>query len=198
MIAALPLLLAALQTGSVDPAPRRGTYVETSLGVFTAMGGSRAFSAAQPYLGLTLGRQLGERAALFASLGIGAASASCFEADAAGGCLGSDSFGATFVEGGTSYGFTVAPRALLSLKLLGGLTDLSPGPVQSSGSVPGHLRGYHFGGGASLDYATHLDHFAVGVDALFRYTLARYSEAGSSRTLGLPTLAVMPRIRYVF
>lgn len=198
MIAALPLLLAALQTGAVDPAPRRGTWVETSLGVFTAMGGSRTLSAAQPYLGLTLGRHLGERASVFASLGLGAASASCYQLDAKGACRGSDSFGATFVEGGGAYGFPIAPRTLLSLKLVGGLTDLSPGPVQDDGSVPGHLRGFHLGSGASLDYATRLDHFAVGVDALLRYTIARYTAAGGSRTLGIPSLAVMPRIRYVF
>jgi hypothetical protein len=31
--------------------------VETSLGVFTAMGGSATFSSAQPYLGIALGRE---------------------------------------------------------------------------------------------------------------------------------------------
>ena len=116
-------------------------------------------------------------------------------------CLGADSFGATFVEGGASYGFMVGLRSLLSLKMVLGFTDLSPAPVRSGNpaAVSNHLPGFHLGGGASLDYDTHLEHFAVGIDALLRYTLARYTDAGgNSVTLGLPSLAVMPRIRYVF
>jgi len=177
----------------VDERPRRGTFVETSLGVFTALGGSATFSNGQAYLGMTLGHEIGEQAAIFASLGIGAASASCYQLNARGdSCLAADSFGATFVEAGASYGFPVGLRTLLSLKVVGGFTDLSPGPVQNgSGNVPDHVPGFHFGGGLSLDYDTHLDHFAVGLDALMRYTMARYS-------LNMASLAVMPRIRYVF
>jgi hypothetical protein len=176
----------------VDDAPRRGTFVEASLGAFTALGGSAAFSAAQPYLGLTVGREISPRAAVFASLGIGAASASCYQLDPkGGGCLGADSFAATFLELGASYGMAVAPRTLLSLKALGGLTDLSPGPVRKDGAVPDHVFGLHLGTGFALDYDTRLDHFAVGLDAVFRYTLTRDA-------LTVPTLAVMPRIRYVF
>jgi hypothetical protein len=84
-------------------------------------------------------------------------------------------------------------------KVVAGVTDLSPGPVLNGSTVPDHLPGFHFGAGAALDYDTHLEHFAVGFDALFRYTLARYTAAGgNSQTLRLPSLAVMPRIRYVF
>jgi hypothetical protein len=176
----------------VDEPPRRGTFVEASLGVFSALGGSTAFSAAQPYLGLTLGRELSERVAVFASLGIGAASASCYQFDPQGsGCLGADSFAATFLELGASYGMSIAPRTLLSFKVLGGFTDLSPGPVRKNGAVPDHVPGLHLGTGFALDYDTHLDHFAVGLDGVFRYTVTRDS-------LAVPTLAVMPRIRYVF
>jgi hypothetical protein len=177
----------------VDERPRRGTFVETSLGIFTSMGGSASFSNGQAYLGMTVGREVGEQAAIFASLGIGATSASCYQLNSRGdSCLAADSFGATFVEAGASYGFPVGLRTLLSLKVVAGFTDLSPGPVtNSSGNVPDHVPGFHFGGGVSLDYDTHLDHFGVGLDALLRYTMARYS-------LTLPSLAVMPRIRYVF
>jgi hypothetical protein len=182
----------SLVVSGVDEAPRRGTYVEASLGVFTAMGGTRRFSSGQPYLGLTIGHDLGQRASLFASLGLGAASASCYQVSAGGdSCLGADSFGATFLEVGLSYGVPVAARTLVGLKLLGGFTDLSPGPVQRNGTVPDHMLGPHAGAGLSLDYDTQLDHFAVGLDALVRETFA-----GSS--LKIPSLAVMPRIRYVF
>ena len=182
----------SLVVSGVDEAPRRGTYVEASLGVFTAMGGTRRFSSGQPYLGLTIGHDLGQRASVFASLGLGAASASCYQVSAGGdSCLGADSFGATFLEVGLSYGVPVAARTLVGLKLLGGFTDLSPGPVQRNGTVPDHMLGPHAGAGLSLDYDTQLDHFAVGLDALVRETFA-----GSS--LKVPSLAVMPRIRYVF
>ena len=182
----------SLVVSGVEEAPRRGTYVEASLGVFTAMGGTRPFSSGQPYLGLTIGRDLGKRASVFASLGLGAASASCYQVSAGGdSCLGADSFGATFLEVGLSYGVPVAVRTLVGLKLLGGFTDLSPGPVQRNGTVPDHMLGPHAGAGLSLDYDTQLDHFAVGLDALVRETFA-----GSS--LKVPSLAVMPRIRYVF
>jgi len=176
----------------VDDAPRRGTYVEASLGVFTTMGGSRPFSSGQPYLAMTLGRDLGDRAAIFASLGLGAARASCYQPSPAGdGCLAADSFGATFLELGFSYGLPIAPRTLFALKLVGGVTDFSPGPVQQNGSVPDHVPGIHAGAGFALDYDTRLDHFAVGLDALVRQTFARDG-------LRIPSLAVMPRIRYVF
>src|SRR5262249_56387218 len=75
----------SVAVSGVDDAPRRGTYVEASLGVFTAMGGSRPFSGGQPYLGLTLGRDLGDRAAIFASLGLGAARASRYQGRPSGG-----------------------------------------------------------------------------------------------------------------
>ncbi len=190
----------AVPANGIDEAPRRGTYTEVAFGGFTALGGSSTFSNVQPYIGMTIGRELGEQASVFATLGIGAASASCFQVDArSGGCLAADSFGATFVEGGASYGMPIALRTLLALKIVGGFTDLSPGPVRNGSSVPDHLPGFHLGAGLALDYDTHLDHFAVGLDALVRYTLAKYTPTGgSAQTLGLPSLAVMPRIRYVF
>jgi hypothetical protein len=182
----------SLVVSGVEEAPRRGTYVEASVGVFTAMGGTRPFSSGQPYLGLTIGRDLGKRASVFASLGLGAASATCYQVSPGGdSCLGADSFGATFLEVGLAYGFPVAARMLVGLKLLGGFTDLSPGPVRRDGTVPDHMLGPHAGAGLSLDYDTQLDHFAVGLDALVRETFA-----GSS--LKVTSLAVMPRIRYVF
>jgi hypothetical protein len=200
----------AVPANGVDEPPRRGTFTEMSLGVFTALGGSAALSNAQPYIGMTLGREIGDQVAVFASLGIGAASASCYAhfpsgkgaSNGASACdanYGADSFGATFAELGGSFGLPITRRALVSLKLLGGFTDLSPGPVSNASGVPEHLPGFHFGAGLSLDYDTHLDHFAVGFDVLGRLTFARYSPPQEqAQTLVVPSLAVMPRIRYVF
>ena len=193
MILALFLIAAAAAPANgIDERPHRGTYAETSLGVFTAFGGSAGISNLQAYLGMTLGHEIGEQAAIFASLGIGATSASCYLVGSNGNCLAADSFAATFVEGGASYGLPLGLRALLSLKVVAGFTDFSPGPVQtSSGNVPDHVTGFHFGGGVAIDYDTHLEHFAVGADLLLRYTMARYS-------MTMASAALMPRIRYVF
>ncbi len=189
----------------LDEKPRRGTFVETTLGVFTAMGGSRPFSNAQPYLGIQAGNQVGNRGSFFIALGMGAISASCYQLSSNRvDCQAADSFGATFAEIGGAYGAAVTSRLLLSIKLVGGLTNLSPGPVRDGNNVPDNLFGFHLGGGGALDYDTHLDHFAVGLDALIRYSLVRTTVSGgagqpsTTQTLGLPTLAVMPRIRYVF
>jgi hypothetical protein len=180
----------SVAVAGVDDAPRRGTWVEASLGIFTAMGGTRSFSSGQPYLGMTLGRDLGKRASVFASLGLGAASASCYQLGEQGSCLGSDSFGVTFLELGLAWAFPVVERFSISLKGVGGFTDLSPGPVRSNDAVPDHVPGFHAGAGLSFDYDTHLDHFGIGLDTMVRETFAR--------GLKLTSLAVMPRIRYVF
>jgi hypothetical protein len=195
-----PLPANPVPATGLDELPRRGTFIESSLGVFTVFGGSAAVSNAQPYLSFAFGRELGGQATIFAELGIGGASGSCFQVASDGTCTGADSFGVVFVEAGGSYGAVLAQRTLLSFKLVAGLTDLTPSPTQNGTSVPGALLGFHFGGGVSLDYDTHLDHFAVGADVMVRYSIASYTPAAgqNSQTLGLVSLAVMPRIRYVF
>ena len=100
-------------SNGIDESPRRGTFAEASLGVFATLGGSPAVSDAQPYLGLTVGRDLGNSASIFASIGTGESSNSCFQV-AAGSCAATDSFGATFLEAGASYGTWMARRLLLS------------------------------------------------------------------------------------
>jgi hypothetical protein len=180
----------------VDARPRRGFFAEASLGAFTVVGGSRALSSAQPALGMAIGRDLGERSALFIQLGVGSGSASCFDGPG-GACRGADSFGITFVELGLRYGVPLLARLRLSGQAVGGLSVLSPAPIYDAAArrVPDSLSGPHFGLGAALDYDTRLDHFAVGVDVLGRYTAARRPDRG---TFSLVSFALMPRIRYVF
>ena len=177
----------SVPVAGAEEAPRRGTYVEAALGLATAMGGSRAFSSLQPYLGMTLGRDVSDRFSLSGSLGVTSASASCYDLGV-GECAGSDSFSAVFLETGLSYGVPLSSRTRLSLQVLGGYTLLTPPPMRGSQD---HLGAFHVGAGLAFDYYTHLDHFALGLDAVFRETFA-----GSD--LRIPSLAVMPRIRYVF
>ncbi|TMA15594.1 MAG: hypothetical protein E6J86_05465 [Deltaproteobacteria bacterium] len=121
----------------VDDAPRRGTWVEAALGVFTAMGGTRTFSSGQPYLAMSLGRDLGARASIFASLGLGAASASCYQRSPSGdSCLGADSFGATFT-------FPAYTRAAVSRSITtrGSITSRSESTRCSGRRLPGTPSG---------------------------------------------------------
>jgi hypothetical protein len=186
----------APQTG-VDPRPKRGIFAETTLGLFTSLGGSQALSNGQPYLGMTVGRDLGDLATIFVALGIGASSASCFDLTAAGTCNAADSFGATYLEGGASYGKELANRLRLSGRIVAGVTQLAPGPIKDTVAkvVPDSLYGFHAGAGLGIDYDTRLDHFAVGFDIIGRFTVAGRPDSG---TFNLFTIAFLPRIRYVF
>jgi hypothetical protein len=180
----------------VERPGRRGFYAETSLGLFGTVGGSRGISFAQPSLGMAVGHHLGEAAAIFLQLEIGASRASCFDGTLAS-CAGADSFGATFVELGLQYGWPLLPRLRLAGEVLGGLTVLSPSPLAGAqgGAVPETISGPHLGLGLGLDYDTHLDHFAVGFDVLGRHSRAGRPGGG---TFGLTSFAMMPRIKYVF
>ena len=68
-------------------------------------------------------------------------------------------------------------------------------PDTTTRAVPDNLFGPHVGAGLALDYDTRLDHFAVGLDVLARYTIA---SGPDSRGLKIFSIAVMPRLRYVF
>jgi hypothetical protein len=186
----------AVPAAGLEEAPRRGTFVETSLGAFTTLGGSRRFSVVQPYLGLTAGRHMGGASSLFVSLGVGASSDSCFQLAPAG-CAGSDSFGVTFLEAGGALGLLRSDRLAFALEGVAGGTLFSSSPfAYQDGRVADALFAPHAGGGLSLEYDTHLDHFAVGFDALMRFTFANRPDGSGRATI--PSLALLPRVRYVF
>ena len=98
---------------------------------------------------------------------------------------------------GASAGTQVGPRTLVSAKVLGGVGIFSPGPfARLDGAVPDRVVAPHLGMGVGIDYDTHLDHFSVGIDALGRYSVANKPD-GQGRA-AIASVAVMPRIRYVF
>ena len=102
-----------------------------------------------------------------------------------------------FLELGGSYGVPVAPRLLLSGKALLGVTVFSPGPFTNDrGAVPDRLVAPHAGAGVGLEYQTHLSHFAVGLDTMVRYSLVS-PPAGEGKS-GIASIAILPRVRYVF
>ncbi len=185
----------AIPANGIDPAPRRGFYVEAGFGLFTTVGGSAGLSNAQPILSMLIGHHLGDSAAIFLDLGIGSSSSSCY--DNVNLCTegkSADSFEAAYLELGASYGWELVPRLRFNLKVMVGGSQFAPSPLATlnadgSTSVSDSMFGPHFGGGVALDYDTHLDHFGLGIDITGRYTIADAK---------VFSLAVMPRIRYVF
>jgi len=124
------------------------------------------------------------------SLGLGAASASCYQVSAGAIPAWGRLLRATFLE---IRDLVRDPRRgahARRLKLLGGFTDLSPGPVQSNGAECPNPLLARMRRRLLADYDTQLDHFAVGLDALVRETFA-----GSSLKILRWRDA---RIRYVF
>ena len=51
------------------------------------------------------------------------------------------------------------------------------------------LRDRHVGAGLGFEYATHMDHFSIGVDVFWRMVLAGQ---------GINTLQFFPRVKYTF
>ncbi len=188
---------APVPANGVDPEPRHGAFAEAGLGVFTTLGGSAGLSNAQTYLSMVVGGTVGDHAAIFGGLGIGSVSSNCYaKVTGVGTCTAADSFESAYLELGGSFGGEVAHRLQLSGKIVAGLTQLAPGPLLdvSTNTVPGSALGIHVGLGVTLDYATHLDHFTVGLELMGRYTLAYISQSGPS----LLSIAILPRVRYVF
>ncbi len=99
---------------------------------------------------------------------------------------------------GASTGTWLTRRLLLSGKLMGGMTLLSPGPFtrKDGTTVPDQAIAPHAGAGLGLEYKTRLDHFGIGLAAILRYSLASRPDGGGKD--GIASLALLPRIRYVF
>jgi len=87
---------------------------------------------------------------------------------------------------------------LLSGKLMGGMTLLSPGAFtrKDGTTVSDQAIAPHAGAGLGLEYKTRLDHFGLGLEAILRYSLASRADGGGKG--GIASLALLPRIRYVF
>ncbi len=177
---------------------RRGFFTETDVGVFFTLGGKNQYSNGQTYLQLGVGYDLTENIELGAHFGIGANAQNCFlnpaERDAP--CsvgTGSarreypDNFTVTFLNLSAAYLFKLADRFYLAPKLVGGYTLLGPAPLEDGSGNP-ISSGLNVGGGVGIEYATHMDHFSIGADAIVRYIVGP----------NIPTVAIFPRVKYTF
>lgn len=192
------------------PTPiRRGFFTETDLGVFFTTGGQGANpSNAQAYLSLGVGYDLISSGKNLLAVGVGftmgASAGACFGERQEGGdgpvCVDpainptqdmidrgegllADNWSATTVEATIWYGYEVLPRLMLTARGLGGIGLIEPKAFSNSEDTVPLL-----GGGLGVEYATHFDHFSVGLDFAGKYFLG-------PNVLGV---AIAPRVKYTF
>jgi len=199
-------------------AVRRGFFLETQVGVFTAFGGSKTASNAQPFVGFSLGMDLSKTtqgATVFLSGGYGSNAGSCRDfASATGGkaAAGTDPDGGCFfyprasstattpqtTTGESPKDFNVIPIEVGLRFAFGELAALPVNPYV--GLVAGYtfltpkvtdaagMGSPHAGLGGGLEYQTRLEGLTIGVEALVRVAFSPM----------IPSLTAYPRIRYVF
>jgi len=203
---------AATPTLGVPTPVRRGFFTETDLGIFFTTGGQGANpSNAQAYLQLGVGYDLVSSGQHFLAVGLGVSMGA-----SAGACFGQrddsdpsevlcrdpakpynedpekgpppdsllpDNWSATTFEATLMYGYEVVPRLMITARGLGGLALIEP-MAFSNTENPVPL----IGGGLGLEYATHFEHFFIGLDLAGKYFLG-------PNVLGV---AIAPRVKYTF
>ena len=91
-----------------------------------------------------------------------------------------------FVSASGGYLHRVLERLYIGGKILAGWTLLDPAPVKNgTEDVSG---GVNAGIAASVEYATNMDHFSIGLDVAFRFVIGP----------NIPSLGFYPRVQYTF
>lgn len=199
VVVLMALPVAAEPANGVPFEPRTGVYVETQLGVFTALGGRKMFSNAQPYLAVSFGVDLPVTdLSIFLTVAQGYNAGSCRGVEETpGGNLctvyklednspsGSpDDFSVIPLELGARYAFVeMVPRLKATVAVVVGYQLLTP---QVFENAPGGSP--HAGLGLGVTYATRLPGLDIGAEVLGRFAFDPM----------LPSLSIYPRIRYVF
>lgn len=179
---------AATPSEGVPLQVRRGFFTETDIGGFFTLGGDNGYSNLQTYLQLGAGYQLtiGNGAGLIpigVHVGIGANAQNCWSGlKADNSCTLSDNFTLIFVSASGGYLHRVLERLYIGGKVLAGWTLLDPEPVT------GVTGGVNAGVAASVEYATNMDHFSIGLDVAFRFVIGP----------NIPSLGFYPRVQYTF
>jgi hypothetical protein len=189
-------VLAATPSEGVPLEVRRGLFTEADIGgIFTA-GGDMGYSNLQVYLQLGLGYQLTINQGrglipIGVHVGIGANAQNCWAGlTPAGVCSATDNFTMTFVNASAGYLHEVFEQLYLGVKLLGGVSLLDPRPVPEASDplATGLVIKPNVGAVLSIEYATNMDHFSVGLDITYRLILGPNINA----------LMFYPRVQYTF
>lgn len=168
---------------------RRGFFTETDVGGFFTVGGDDGYSNFQLYLQLGAGYQITVNGGkglipIGVHVGISANAGNCWSGrpsvDAA--CPLSESFSTIFLNASVGYLHEVVERFYVGGKLFGGYTLLDPAPVEGVNGGP------TFGAAATLEYATNMDHFSIGIDISYRLTIGP----------NISGLMFYPRVQYTF
>jgi hypothetical protein len=181
-------VLAVPQEG-VELKARRGFFTETDIGAFMTVGGDDLYSNIQTYLQLGVGYDILDALEIGFHVGIGSNASNCFSGKTpAGVCALSDNFTLTFLDATLAYLFRIGSRFYLAPKVAAGYTLLDPGPVFNNSLTP-MTGGPNIGAGLGFEYATHMDHFSIGIDVFWRMILAGP---------GIQSLQFFPRVKYTF
>lgn len=175
---------------------RRGLFTETDIGGFFTVGGNDGYSNLQTYLQLGLGYQLtlNDGAGLVPiglHVAIGANAQNCFSGrNAKGDCTETDNFTLTFVSLTGGYLHRVVERFYVGGKAILGWTLLDPAPVYNgTGTSRTPVNsGLNVGAALSVEYATNMDHFSIGLDVAFRTVIGP----------NIMSLGIYPRVQYTF
>jgi hypothetical protein len=204
---------ATTPSAGVEQQIRKGFFTETDLGTyfdFKLQGSNPGVSNAQAYLQLGVGYDITERLSLSVEFGLGASAALCLADTAttgshAGDCGQVDSSGAigldangnpielpdnfsnTFLQLQVSYAIPITDRLSFTPRVAVGYQLLDPAPLLDANNNP-ISGGVMVGGALALEYATHQDHFIVGVDVEPRFMIGP----------NLLSLAIFPRVKYTF
>lgn len=194
------LTFAATPSEGVALKVRRGFFTDVDVGALFTLGGANQYSNAQTYLQLGVGYDVSEAIELGLNLGIGASAANCFATVSGETCVSedrdpnngnrpfelSDNFTIMMVNLNAAYLIKLAERFYLAPKLTAGYTLLDPAPVRSGGKPV--TSGPNAGAGVGIEYATSMDHFAVGADLMARFIIGP----------NIPVLTPYARIKYTF
>jgi hypothetical protein len=169
---------------------RRGFFTETDVGAFFTLGGDQQYSNAETYLQLGVGYDINDLFEISANFGIGASAADCFggrkvPGDTTTDCVFADNFTVAFLDVNVAYLWKVSskiPRFYIVPKLAAGYTSLDPAPVSGGTSAA------NVGAGIAVEYATYMDHFAIGIEVMYRIILGP----------NISSMSIFPRVKYTF
>lgn len=197
---------AATPSEGVPLQVRRGFFTETDIGGFFTLGGYDGYSNLQIYLQLGIGYQftINDGAGIIPiglHVGIGSNAQNCWatQRTASGACqIGSgsnatvfaDNFTMTMINLSAGYLHRVVERFYVGGKLLGGVTLIDPRPIPDDQDITNQstLIAPNFGVALSVEYATNMDHFSIGLDVAYRFAIGP----------NISELMFYPRVQYTF